>query len=380
MTGDRTPERSVVGLKTTSASVVFEEVSKSFGPVLAVNKLNLQVAQGEFLVLLGPSGCGKTTSLRMLAGLERISSGTIRIGDTVVNELPPRSRNVAMVFQSYALYPHLSVFDNLAYPLRIRGLPRDSITPRVREVAGLLQIDSLLERRPKQLSGGQRQRVALGRAIVRHPAVFLMDEPLSNLDAQLRVHTRGELKRLQRELSVTTIYVTHDQAEAMTLADRVAIMRDGLLQQIGPPREIYDRPANMFVGAFLGSPGMNFLRGTLTASEDQLSWSANGHALSLPPEWSAAVAGSSSASDVVLGIRPENVTPTEESDSRALPGEVYVSEALGNETLVRLQVAGQELVLRADASFEPEIGARVWVRPDLRRAHLFDAQTETRII
>ncbi|MBV9547218.1 MAG: ABC transporter ATP-binding protein [Chloroflexi bacterium] len=380
MTGDRTPERSVVGLKTTSASVVFEEVSKSFGPVLAVNKLNLQVAQGEFLVLLGPSGCGKTTSLRMLAGLERISSGTIRIGDTVVNELPPRSRNVAMVFQSYALYPHLSVFDNLAYPLRIRGLPRDSITPRVREVAGLLQIDSLLERRPKQLSGGQRQRVALGRAIVRHPAVFLMDEPLSNLDAQLRVHTRGELKRLQRELSVTTIYVTHDQAEAMTLADRVAIMRDGLLQQIGPPREIYDRPANMFVGAFLGSPGMNFLRGTLTASEDQLSWSANGHALSLPPEWSAAVAGSSSASDVVLGIRPENVTPAEESDSRALPGEVYVSEALGNETLVRLQVAGQELVLRADASFEPEIGARVWVRPDLRRAHLFDAQTETRII
>ena len=380
MTGDRTPQRSVVGLKTTSASVVFEEVSKSFGPVLAVNKLNLQVAQGEFLVLLGPSGCGKTTSLRMLAGLERISSGTIRIGDTVVNELPPRSRNVAMVFQSYALYPHLSVFDNLAYPLRIRGLPRDSITPRVREVAGLLQIDSLLERRPKQLSGGQRQRVALGRAIVRHPAVFLMDEPLSNLDAQLRVHTRGELKRLQRELSVTTIYVTHDQAEAMTLADRVAIMRDGLLQQIGPPREIYDRPANMFVGAFLGSPGMNFLRGTLTASEDQLSWSANGHALSLPPEWSAAVAGSSSASDVVLGIRPENVTPAEESDSRALPGEVYVSEALGNETLVRLQVAGQELVLRADASFEPEIGARVWVRPDLRRAHLFDAQTETRII
>jgi multiple sugar transport system ATP-binding protein len=316
----------------------------------------------------------------MLAGLERISSGTIRIGDTVVNELPPRSRNVAMVFQSYALYPHLSVFDNLAYPLRIRGMPRDSITPRVREVAALLRIDSLLERRPKQLSGGQRQRVALGRAIVRHPAVFLMDEPLSNLDAQLRVHTRAELKRLQSELGVTTIYVTHDQAEAMTLADRVAIMRDGLLQQVGPPREIYDRPANMFVGAFLGSPGMNFLRGTLSASADELAWSSNGHHISLPSEWVSAVRASSSTQDVVLGVRPENVAILDESSDGALPAEVYVSEALGNETLVRLQVAGQELVLRADASVEPEIGTGVWVRPDLRRAHLFDAQTESRII
>jgi len=369
------------GVQATNAAVAFQDVTKTFGQVLAVNQLNLQVAQGEFLVLLGPSGCGKTTSLRMLAGLERISRGTIRIGDTVVNELPPRARNVAMVFQSYALYPHLSVYDNLAYPLRIRGAPKASIEPRVREVAVLLQIQDLLERRPKQLSGGQRQRVALGRAIVRHPAVFLMDEPLSNLDAQLRVHTRGELKRLQSELGVTTIYVTHDQAEAMTLADRVAIMRDGLLQQVGPPREIYDRPANTFVGGFLGSPGMNFLRGALRIDAGLLAWTANGHVLALPPQWSNTLLNASPAyEDVYFGVRPENVAILEQSDGSALPAEVYVSEALGNETLVRLQMAGQELVARADANYEPAIGGHVWVKPDLRRAHLFDARTDQLIL
>lgn len=368
------------GVQTTNAQVAFENVSKTFGKVLAVNKLNLQVAQGEFLVLLGPSGCGKTTSLRMLAGLERISSGVIRIGDTIVNELPPRSRNVAMVFQSYALYPHLSVFDNLAYPLRIRGSSRVDIAARVQEVARLLQIETLLERRPKQLSGGQRQRVALGRAIVRHPAVFLMDEPLSNLDAQLRVHTRGELKRLQSELAVTTIYVTHDQAEAMTLADRVAIMRDGLLQQVGPPREIYHRPANMFVAGFLGNPGMNFLKGYLSSDAGSLTWFSNSHRVSLPAEWSSALADASVQGEVILGVRPEDVAIVDKPGDMALPAEVYVSEALGNETLIRLVLSGQELVARADASFEPEIGTQVWIRPDLRRAHLFNASTQMRII
>ncbi len=369
------------GVQATNAAVAFQDVTKSFGQVLAVNQLNLQVAQGEFLVLLGPSGCGKTTSLRMLAGLERISRGTIRIGDTVVNELPPRARNVAMVFQSYALYPHLSVFDNLAYPLRIRGTPKASIAPRVHEVASLLQIDNLLDRRPKQLSGGQRQRVALGRAIVRHPAVFLMDEPLSNLDAQLRVRTRGELKRLQSELGVTTIYVTHDQAEAMTLADRVAIMRDGLLQQVGPPREIYDRPANTFVGGFLGSPGMNFLRGRLSVDGSGLAWTGNGHSLALPPEWFSTLTNASAAyEDVYFGVRPENVAILDQPDGSALPADVYVSEALGNETLVRLQVGGQELVARADADYAPAIGGHVWVKPDLARAHLFDARTDQRIV
>jgi multiple sugar transport system ATP-binding protein len=369
------------GVQSTNAEVTFEDVSKLFGQVFAVNKLNLQVAQGEFLVLLGPSGCGKTTSLRMLAGLERISSGTIRIGETVVNELPPRSRNVAMVFQSYALYPHLSVFENLAYPLRIRGVPKASISPRVHEVARLLQIETLLDRRPKQLSGGQRQRVALGRAIVRHPAVFLMDEPLSNLDAQLRVHTRGELKRLQVELGVTTIYVTHDQAEAMTLADRVAIMRDGILQHVGPPREIYDRPANTFVAGFLGSPGMNLLNGTLTSDSGKMSWISNGHRVGLPLEWAPALTSNSAGGGrVILGVRPEDIIILDSADPAALPAEVYVSEALGNETLVRLQLSGQELVARAEASFEPAIGAHVWVKPNMSRAHLFDAISEARIV
>jgi multiple sugar transport system ATP-binding protein len=367
-----------------AAAVSVTDLHKRYGDrknrVPAVDGISFELEEGEFYTLLGPSGCGKTTSLRMLAGLERISSGTIRIGETVVNELPPRSRNVAMVFQSYALYPHLSVFENLAYPLRIRGTPKTSITPRVHEVARLLQIEALLERRPKQLSGGQRQRVALGRAIVRHPAVFLMDEPLSNLDAQLRVHTRGELKRLQSELGVTTIYVTHDQAEAMTLADRVAIMRDGVLQQVGPPREIYDRPANTFVAGFLGSPGMNFLRGALTFESGQMWWTANGNRVGLPAEWGSVVSSASSAGTVFLGVRPEDVTIRDTPDDVAFPAEVYVSEALGNETLVRLQLNGQELVARAEASFEPEIGARVWVKPNMARAHLFDANSEARLV
>jgi multiple sugar transport system ATP-binding protein len=285
-----------------------------------------------------------------------------------------------MVFQSYALYPHLSVFENLAYPLRIRGIPKADIPQRVEEVARLLQIEALLQRRPKELSGGQRQRVALGRAIVRHPAVFLMDEPLSNLDAQLRVHTRGELKRLQSELGVTTIYVTHDQAEAMTLADRVAIMREGVLQQVGPPREIYDQPANMFVAGFLGNPGMNFLTGTLTSSNGDMRWGSNGTAVALPPEWSHYVGVARPGEEVVLGIRPEDVSILDHEDQRSIPAEVYVSEALGNETLVRLQMNGQALVARADAAFEPEIGTRVWVQPNLARAHLFDATTQNRLV
>jgi multiple sugar transport system ATP-binding protein len=367
------------GVRASNAPVAFDDVSKAFGQALAVNRLNLQVAAGELLVLLGPSGCGKTTSLRMLAGLERISSGTIRIGNTVVNELPPRARNVAMVFQSYALYPHLSVFDNLAYPLRIRGAPRASIEPRVREVAGLLRIDDLLGRRPRQLSGGQRQRVALGRAIVRHPAVFLMDEPLSNLDAQLRVHTRGELKRLQAELGVTTIYVTHDQAEAMTLADRIAIMREGLLQQVGPPREVYDRPANTFVAGFLGSPGMNFLLGRLETEAGQLAWASNGRRLPLPADWAGRLSDGRTYDRVQLGVRPEDVRIVDQPNAASLPAEVYVSESLGNETLVRVQVEGQEMVVRTEASYEPAVGARVWVEPNLRRVHLFDATTSNRI-
>ncbi|MDQ3148716.1 MAG: ATP-binding cassette domain-containing protein, partial [Chloroflexota bacterium] len=242
-------------------AIEFVALRKAFGTVQAVDGVDIAVPAGSFLVLLGPSGCGKTTSLRMLAGLEAISDGTIRIGDTVVNALPPRARDIAMVFQSYALYAHLTVYENLAYPLRVRKLPKAEIDERVRDVADIVQIGELLDRKPRALSGGQRQRVALGRAIIRRPAVFLMDEPLSNLDAKLRLHTRGELKRFQRELATTTIYVTHDQAEAMTLADRVAIMDGGVLQQIGPPKEVYARSASVFVAGFLGSPPMNLMEG-----------------------------------------------------------------------------------------------------------------------
>ncbi len=369
-----------VTLRAESAPVSFQQVSKTFGQVTAVDRLSLDVGRGELLVLLGPSGCGKTTSLRMLAGLESISSGAIRIGDVVVNELPPRSRNVAMVFQSYALYPHLSVRDNLSYPLKIRKTPKATIEQRVSEVARMLQIDALLDRRPKQLSGGQRQRVALGRAIVRQPSVFLMDEPLSNLDAQLRVHTRGELKRLQSDLGVTTIYVTHDQAEAMTLADRVAIMRDGVLQQVGPPRQIYSDPANMFVGAFLGNPGMNFLQGRLSSGDGVLAIEVEGHRLALPGEWTTAVARDGPWESVYLGVRPEDVAVLAGPEPASTPAAVYVTEALGNETLVRLQLGEQELVARADASFESGPGQRVWLRPNLRRAHLFDGATRTLVV
>src|SRR5438874_6100454 len=285
------------------ASVELKSIGKSFGGAPVLSGIDLDVADGEFLALVGASGCGKSTLIRIIAGLEPQSSGSVFINGAPVDHLRPHERHVAMVFQSYALYPHMRVFANIALPLMMSRLNLFERLPivrilsnrrrrvmaeierEVRAVAAQLQIDALLERRPSQLSGGQRQRVALGRAMVRHPAVFLMDEPLSNLDAQLRVHTRGELKRLQSELGVTTIYVTHDQAEAMTLADRVAIMRDGLLQQVGPPREIYDRPANTFVGGFLGSPGMNFLRGQLSSEGSGLAWTATGQSLALPPEW-----------------------------------------------------------------------------------------------
>src|SRR5437879_1846742 len=240
------------------ATVTFEHVTKKYGDVLAVNDLNLEIRDGEFMVLVGPSGCGKTTSLRMIAGLEEISDGTLRIGDRVVNDVAPKDRDIAMVFQSYALYPHMTVRDNLAFGLKLRKVPKPEIERRVQEAAGILDIGRYLDRKPKELSGGQRQRVALGRAIVREPAVFLMDEPLSNLDAKLRVQMRAEIARLQARLGVTTIYVTHDQVEAMTLGDRVAVLHHGLLQQVDSPQDLYDHPNNVFVAGFIGSPAMNF--------------------------------------------------------------------------------------------------------------------------
>ena len=363
-----------------SAPVSFEHVSKRFGAVTAVDDLCLEVPDGEMLVLLGPSGCGKTTSLRMLAGLESISDGAIRIGDTVVNTLPPRARDIAMVFQSYALYAHLTVYENLAYPLRVRKLPKAEIDRRVRDVAAVVQIGELLERKPRALSGGQRQRVALGRAIIRRPAVFLMDEPLSNLDAKLRLHTRGELKRFQRELATTTIYVTHDQAEAMTLADRVAIMDRGVLQQVGAPKEVYARPASVFVAGFLGSPPMNLLQVALTSVDGSPALQVAGSAITARGRFAAALAGlPGDAHEVILGVRPEEVTIHTEPGPGRIEGEVFVVEDLGNERLVTLDLGGQFVVARMPADYPAEMGERRWFGFSPERAHLFDPASQRRL-
>jgi multiple sugar transport system ATP-binding protein len=363
-----------------SAPVSFEHVWKRFGAVVAVDDLSLEVPDGEMLVLLGPSGCGKTTSLRMLAGLESISDGTIRIGDTVVNDLPPRARDIAMVFQSYALYAHLTVYENLAYPLRVRKLPKAEIDRRVREVADVVQIGELLDRKPRALSGGQRQRVALGRAIIRRPAVFLMDEPLSNLDAKLRLHTRGELKRFQRELATTTIYVTHDQAEAMTLADRVAIMDRGVLQQVGPPKQVYARPANVFVAGFLGSPPMNLLDAAVTSANGTAALAIAGTTVPVTDVLAAQLANLPAGQhDVIFGVRPEEVALHRDAAPGTVPGEVFVVEDLGNERLVTLDLGKQFVVARVPADYPAEMGEPLWFGFDPARAHLFDPRSQRRL-
>src|SRR5512137_537470 len=287
------------------AGITFEHVYKRFGDVIAVNDLNIEVADKEFIVFVGPSGCGKSTSLRMLAGLAEISEGKISIGDRVVNDVPPKDRNIAMVFQSYALYPHMSVYDNMAFGLKLRKTPKADIDRRVKQAAGILGIEMLLDRKPKQLSGGQRQRVALGRAIVREPAVFLMDEPLSNLDAKLRVQTRAEISKLHQRLETTFIYVTHDQTEAMTMGTRICVLKDGLMMQLDTPQRLYDTPNNIFVAGFIGSPAMNFFDVTLVEQDGDLYVDAGTFRLKLPPE-KAAVAKAYAGKPVVFGARPED--------------------------------------------------------------------------
>ncbi|MFI6094336.1 ABC transporter ATP-binding protein [Lentzea sp. NPDC051213] len=327
------------------AEVVLTGLGKAYGDgTRAVTGLDLEIRDGEFLVLVGPSGCGKTTALRMIAGLEQITEGTIRIGEQVVNDVPSRDRDVAMVFQSYALYPHLNVYDNIAFGLTLRKLPKTEIDHRVREVAEVLELTEHLDRKPRNLSGGQRQRVAMGRAIVRAPQAFLMDEPLSNLDAKLRVQMRAQIARIQREIGVTTVYVTHDQTEAMTLGDRVAVMRRGVLQQVGPPQELYDRPVNLFVAGFIGSPGMNLVSARLDRDSDDRFWvSLNSDALLLPesvllqrPALEQYV-----GHDVVVGIRPEDMEDTALADARE--GQILHSvadlvEAMGSDVLVHFPV------------------------------------------
>jgi multiple sugar transport system ATP-binding protein len=352
-------------------NVRFDKVTKKFGSSIVVDELTLATEDGEFVVLLGPSGCGKTTTLRMLAGLEEATGGDIYIGAERVNDLPAQRRDVAMVFQSYALYPHMTVAENISYPLRVRKLQRSEIAPRVERVAAMLEIEGLLARRPRDLSGGERQRVALARAIVREPRVYLMDEPLSNLDARLRVQMRGELKRLQHELGTTTVYVTHDQAEAMTLAHRVAVMRAGRLQQFDTPLDIYHRPANRFVAEFVGSPGMNFIEGRI--DESARTFVSDGFTLPLSAAQLARLTGHTG---VTLGIRPEHVRVADTETAGGWPATVYVTELMGNETLVFLRFAGgAKLIARAHAGFRAELESIVRVTFEDDRIDFFDAES-----
>jgi multiple sugar transport system ATP-binding protein len=354
------------------SKVEYLGVEKRFGDVTALERFDLVVPDGAFLVMLGPSGCGKTTALRILAGLELPTAGRVLLGDNDVTRLQPRDRDIAMVFQSYALYPHMTVGANIGYPLKLRNVDKPARAKAVGHVAELLEIAHLLDRRPRQLSGGQRQRVALARAIVREPACFLMDEPLSNLDAKLRASMRGEIKRLQKRLAATTIYVTHDQAEATTMADLVAVMRDGVLQQLAPPVEIYDRPANRFVGTFVGSPPLNAVPGALDA--DRHTFVVADTALRLPDAIFRACAPHMPTE---LGVRPEDLTLCDPAAAGALRGDVYVVEPLGNETLVEVHVAATVVVVRAERGWDAPIGSPVGITFDIAAACFFAENGET---
>jgi multiple sugar transport system ATP-binding protein len=356
-------------------SIEFRNVSKHFGGTCVVDDLSLEIRDGEFVVLLGPSGCGKTTTLRMLAGLETVTSGDINIGGERVNDVPTQHRDLAMVFQSYALYPHMTIAENIGYPLRVRKIEKNERAERVNRVAAMLEIQSLLERKPRQLSGGERQRVALARAIVREPRAYLMDEPLSNLDARLRVQMRGELKRLQHQLGTTTIYVTHDQAEAMTLASRVAVMRKGRLQQFDTPMNIYNQPANRFVAEFVGSPSMNFVEGRV----DQASGTFINDSLRIPLNASQ-LGQLSGQSQLTMGIRPEHIQVLAEPHDGAIAASVYVTELMGNETFVFLSVGQNRLIARAPADFRAEVESKVWLRLASEKAHFFDLASGTNVL
>jgi multiple sugar transport system ATP-binding protein len=395
------------------ASVTFDQVAKIYPDgTRAVSGLDLDVADSEFMVLVGPSGCGKTTALRMLAGLEEISEGVVRIGDRVVNHVPSRDRDIAMVFQSYALYPHLSVYENIAFGLRVKKVPKDEIDRRVKEAARILDLEPFLKRKPRALSGGQRQRVAMGRAIVRQPQAFLMDEPLSNLDAKLRVQMRAEIARLQHDLGVTTVYVTHDQVEAMTMGQRVAVMRKGELQQVDEPQTLYDRPVNLFVGGFIGSPAMNMIEATLARSNGGYAVQAGSQSIALDEETLGAhpALRQYGGKNVVLGIRPEDLEDaTLASDAppeRRLHGSVALTEALGSEIMVHFSVDARQaltedvrelaqdtgddrvvqkidegapahaaLVGRFGARSRVRVGDAIEIAVDTRALHFFDPET-----
>ena len=359
------------------AEVVIENVTKVYpGNVTAVRDVSLRIEDRELMVLVGPSGCGKSTTLRMVAGLEEITQGTITIGERVVNDVPPKDRDIAMVFQNYALYPHMTVYNNMAFGLKLRKFKRAEIEERVNEAAKILGITELVKRKPKALSGGQRQRVAVGRAIVRKPAVFLFDEPLSNLDAKLRVEMRAELNKLHHRLETTMIYVTHDQVEAMTLGDRIAVMHDGTLQQVAPPLEIYDRPVNRFVAGFIGTPPMNFVEGRVVAEDGQLFFDGGTGRLRLPEKFHAAL-DRHVDHQVAFGMRPEHVEPVPEGPEGAagavLEAVVNVVEPLGDEMLLYLSIDGQDIVAKVDSHQKAEVGQTMRIRVDVARCHVFDA-------
>ena len=358
------------------ATVTFDHVNKSYGDVQVVKDFNLEIGDGEFMVLVGPSGCGKTTSLRMIAGLEEITSGEVRIGDRVVNDVPPKDRDIAMVFQSYALYPHMSVRENLAFGLKLRKVPRAEIERRVNEAAETIQLQKLLDRKPKELSGGQRQRVALGRAIVREPAVFLMDEPLSNLDAKLRVQTRAEIARLHQRLKTTVVYVTHDQVEAMTMGSRIAVMSEGLLQQVGTPQALYDTPLNRFVAGFIGSPSMNFVDVTVEGTGDSARLiGPGGWSLPTPPRLRG-IAGDIAGRKLVAGFRPEHLDIGEGGgDVGGFQARADVVEYLGNEELLHVRAADQDVVAIVGSEHRVRPGDIVNLVLSLDKLHLFDAET-----
>ena len=356
------------------ATVEIREARKRFGPHEVLHGVSADIADGEFLVLVGPSGCGKSTLLRMLAGLEEISGGEIRIGGRVVNNIPPRERDIAMVFQNYALYPHMTVRDNMSFSLRLRGAAAAEVDEQVRRASEILGLDALLNRYPRQLSGGQRQRVAMGRAIVRDPAVFLFDEPLSNLDAKLRVQMRTEIKELHQRLKTTTVYVTHDQIEAMTMADRIVVMRDGRVEQAGGPLELYDRPENIFVAGFIGSPAMNFFQGKLESVDGRVGVRFNGALLPLE----SAPDGNASR-DVVYGVRPEHLHLSTADAPDGLRCKVGVVEPTGLEMHVSATLAGAHILatFRERAPLSP--GDEIRLRPDLKNVHLFDQASGQRI-
>jgi len=357
-------------------SIRLENIYKKFGSVIAVENLSLEIRDGEFIALLGPSGCGKTTTLLMIAGIYMPTSGYIYFDDRVVNDVPPKDRNIGMVFQSYALYPHMKVFDNIAFPLKLKKRPRREIEERVRKVAKILGIDHLLDRRPSQLSGGQQQRVALARAIVKEPDVFLMDEPLSNLDAKLRVNMRAEIKRIQKELGITTVYVTHDQLEAMTMADRIAVMNEGRLQQYATPEELYNNPSNIFVAGFIGNIPINFLEGSVERVNGSVSIDVGPIKIDLADGYRDIIIEKADGREVIIGVRPEHIRL---GRGRYL-GRVSIVEPMGREMIVHIEVGGIYLRALAPSVTKISEGMEIRFNIDLRKIHLFDKATGESII